>query len=358
MAPTSPFYINGIGIISPQKTYDNDDFLSSVNSYHKNILNCITPDFKSFINPAQLRRLGRMHRIGLASSMICLRDGDLKMPDGIITATGYGFLEETEKFLREIDERNEKQLTPTYFMQGTYNALAGLVALSLKCTGYNNTYVSKGFAFENALNDAMMQLSEKNDLQLLIGAFDEAAAVQYTAGLREGHYKKEQIESLKLFELNTSGTIQGEGASFFIVSGLHTASTWCKLSALDTVYRPDLPELSNSLLSFLDNARTPIDQIDLWIDGSSGDKDRDKLVSSLRHDLLSAIPQVRFKHLTGEYCTASSFAVWLGAAILKKQIIPEPAKVPDVVYPKAINTILIVNHYLGKNYSFFLLRRH
>ena len=148
-------YINGIGIITPQKTYSDEGFLSEVVSYHGNVLRCATPDFKSYISPTQLRRLSRMLRIGLTSSILCLKDAGTTMPDGIITATGYGFLEETEKFLREILDRGERQLTPTSFMQGTYNALAGLVALSLKCTGYNSTYVSRGFAFENAMDDAI-----------------------------------------------------------------------------------------------------------------------------------------------------------------------------------------------------------
>ena len=50
-------------------------------------------------------------------------------------------------------------------MQGTSNALAGLVALTIKCMGYNNTYVSKGFAFENALTDAMMQVKDDASCQ-------------------------------------------------------------------------------------------------------------------------------------------------------------------------------------------------
>ena len=120
-------YINGIGIISPQKTFDNAEFLNEVITYDQNILNCTTPDFKKYVSPVQLRRLSRMLRIGITAAKICLEDAHIQIPDGIITATGYGFLEETEKFLKEMLEREEKQLTPTYFMQGTYNSLAGLI---------------------------------------------------------------------------------------------------------------------------------------------------------------------------------------------------------------------------------------
>lgn len=204
------YFINGMGIISPQRTYEGDGLLSHAVEYGQNVLTCITPDFKTYIPPAQLRRLSRMLRIGLTSSILCLKEAGITSPDGIITATGYGFLDETEKFLREILDRQEKQLTPTFFMQGTYNALAGLVALSLKCTGYNNTYVSQGFAFETALDDAILQLNSNPDGNFVVGAYDEAAKVQYITGTRAGYYKKEVISSLQLFESETGGTIQGE----------------------------------------------------------------------------------------------------------------------------------------------------
>lgn len=129
------YYINGIGILSPQKTFDNDVFLAELSSYHENVLTCVTPEFKNYINPIQLRRLSRMLRIGLTAATICLRDAKVQTPQGIITGTGYGFLDETAKFLRELLEQHEKQLTPTYFMQSTYNALSGLIALSVKCMG-------------------------------------------------------------------------------------------------------------------------------------------------------------------------------------------------------------------------------
>src|SRR3990170_6171928 len=84
-------YINGVGIVSPQKTYDNNEFLPEIVAYNHNVLSCATPDFKEYINPIQLRRLSRMLRIGLTAAMICTRDSGSNKPDGIITGTGYGF---------------------------------------------------------------------------------------------------------------------------------------------------------------------------------------------------------------------------------------------------------------------------
>src|SRR5215204_811951 len=210
------YYINGLGIVSPQKTYNNTDFLPQIVAYNNNVLSCIVPEFKEYINAIQLRRLSRMLRIGLTAAIICNRDSGISKPDGIITSTGYGFLNDTAKFVSEMLNQQEKHLTPTFFMQGTYNALAGLVAITLKCNGYNNTYVNKGFSFETALHGAMMQLKESESQHFLVGSYDEADDVQYKVNSRVNHYKSELIDSLQLFEHKTRGSLQGEGAAFFL----------------------------------------------------------------------------------------------------------------------------------------------
>ena len=354
----SNLYINGAGIISPQVTFE-ESFLPSVQEYTDNILLCITPDFKEYINPIQLRRLSRMLRIGLSAATISLRDAGINVPDGIITATGYGFLNEAAKFLHEILEQQEKHLTPTHFMQSTYNALAGLVALSVKCMGYNNTYVSKGFSFENALHDSMIQLQDHYAATFLVGGYDEASDVQYKANLRAGHYKPEKVSNLKLFESSTTGTLQGEGAAFFVLSNKPSSSTRCELVDVETIYRPRTSsELAQAVMDFLQKNQLAPEAVNLWIDGSSGDTRNDALINSVGQSLLTDAARVRFKHLCGEYCTASAFALWLGATILRNQTVPECVKVGNDANGKPLKTILILNHYMGRNYSLILLRKN
>ncbi|HEY5919688.1 MAG TPA: beta-ketoacyl synthase chain length factor [Chryseolinea sp.] len=352
-------YINGIGILSPQRTFVNTEFLEQVTNYNTNILTCVTPDFKTYMSPVQLRRLSRMLRIGMTAATICLKDAGIQVPDGIVTSTGYGFLDETEKFLKELLERKETQLTPTYFIQGTYNALAGLVALSVKCTGYNNTYVSKGFAFENALHDCMLRLVAKNDLNLLLGSYDESASVQYIAGLRERQFKKEPTNSLDIFKNKTVGCIQGEGSAFFDLSGQPSPSTWCSVEGLKLFYLPEsAEELGEGISSFLKKHNISETDIDVVISGMSGDSSRDQVFEQLEKILFIQTPRVYFKHLCGEYCTATSFGMWLASSILKKQFVPEVVKASSTRFPDQIQTVLLINHYLNRNYSILLLKRY
>jgi 3-oxoacyl-[acyl-carrier-protein] synthase II len=336
-------YINGAGMISPQKTYDNDEFLSELTQYDNNVLTCVLPNFKDYINPFQMRRLSRMLRMGLAAAIICLRDARLKTPDAIITSTGYGFQEDMGKFLTEILQQDEQQLTPTYFMQSTHNALSGLIALSVKCRGYNNTYTGKGFAFETALHDAMMLLQEKEAENVLIGSFDEAYQVLCSEYVRMGYLKRESVNNLQLFGSKTEGTLQGEGVAFFLLSDSALPHSMCRLRNLHMVYKPaDYGSLSAELIGFL---------------RESGDIAKDQWNVDIQRDCFGHAAEVRFKHLTGEYATASSFALWLGAMILKHQEIPEAVLATPAPPRSHFRTVLVCNHFLGRNYSFFLLTK-
>jgi len=356
--PDMACYINGAGMISPQRTYDNEAFLTDIASYDRNVLTCLLPNFKDYIHPFQLRRLSRMLCMGLAAATICLREAGIETPDAVIAATGYGFQEDMAKFLTEMLEQDEQQLTPSYFMQSTYNALAGLIALSVKCLGYNTTYAGKGFAFETALQDAMMLLREQEAQHILAGSFDEASPVQFREYARLGYFKKETISNLQLFDCQTPGTIQGEGVAFFTLSAVSAPHTWCRLKGIRTIHKPvDYRELSEALTTFLARHGLTPGAIDVVVNGASGDVIRDRWNTALLQDAFPNAAEVRFKHLCGEYATATSFALWLGAMILMQQAIPDAVQARPVHPCRKVKTVLICNHFLGKHYAFLLLDR-
>ena len=352
------YYINGIGIISPQRTFNNQEFLPEIATYDSNALSCILPDFKEYIPPLQLRRLNRMLRIGLSASTICLRDANRSVMDGIVTATGYGFLSDTAVFMNEILSQHEQHVAPTHFMQSTYNALGGLVALSIQCKGYNSTYVSKGFAFENALDDALLQLNEAPHQHFLVGAFDEASNPQMNTHTRLGYFKQQHVPSLGLFSETSSGTLQGEGAAFFCLSGEPSETTWCRLHDVHTLYKPEEETLFAAAEQLLARHGLSHAGIDLLVSGENGDPGNDRLLKAFAEKKMTTATRARFKHLCGEYCTASSFALWLAASILKNQAVPAVLTLPGPdPGPKPISTILVVNQYLGNNYSLMLLSK-
>jgi 3-oxoacyl-[acyl-carrier-protein] synthase II len=75
---------------------------------------------------------------------------------GIIVGTGFGGFEKAEIFLTSLLVNQEKILSPTPFTQSLHSAVAGQIALELKCFGYTMTYTQRGFSFEDALVDAWL----------------------------------------------------------------------------------------------------------------------------------------------------------------------------------------------------------
>lgn len=154
-------------------------------------------------NANMLRRMSRMVRMGVAAGMLCLDGIPNDAIGAIVTATCLGGLEDTEKFLAEISERNEAGLNPTPFMRSVFNTVGAQIALLKGIKVYNVTYVHRTASFENALSDALMLISEGRR-NVLAGAFDEMTPSSVTVKERLGLYRH--------------GRHPGEGASFFLLS--------------------------------------------------------------------------------------------------------------------------------------------
>ena len=90
--------------------------------------------------------------------------------------------------------------------------------------------------------------------------------------------------------------------------------------------------------------------------GYNGDVAFDPYYDRLTTDLFEQTQQVYFKHLSGEYDTASGFGFWLANKILKEQRVPEVVQLNSIA-TDALKTILIYNQYRGENHSLTLLRK-
>ena len=80
-------FINGIGLISPQKTAESKEFLPEIVEYTADYLKCIEPGYRSYIDPIQSRRMSRLIKMGIASAKMSVAEAGLTMPDAIITGT-------------------------------------------------------------------------------------------------------------------------------------------------------------------------------------------------------------------------------------------------------------------------------
>jgi 3-oxoacyl-[acyl-carrier-protein] synthase II len=348
-------YINGIGIVSPQKTAEPRSFLQEIVKHSGNWLNCIEPEYEKFIDARLLRRMSRLIRMSWTAAKICLDDAGIKIPDAIITATGMGCLEDTEKFLTAIYESDERLLPPTPFIQSTHNTIGAQIALLLQCTNYNMTFTQRGVSFENALSDALSLLTDSNYKNVLVGGFDEMTKNQMILYNRLNYYKTEIADDLELLNHQNPGTIAGEGNVFFMLSSERQDCCYAGIKDVNTFNYPiDEKFIYKRVNNLLAINGLLANDIDLFIAGFNGDVNFDKIYKGVAELYFANTPVAYFKHLCGEYHTAIAFAVWLAANILKRQQIPEVVRLNRVTN-KSIRKVLIYNHYHSTNHSLILL---
>lgn len=131
------------------------------------------PDFRELFSVLEARRMSRLLKRAVWTSVHALGAGGMTLPDAIITATDFGCIEQSEAFLKALKGLDGAIFRPTHFMQSTHNTISSLIAIRLGCHGYNVTYSHRGKSFASALLDAWMQLTLGDMDSALVGWFDE-----------------------------------------------------------------------------------------------------------------------------------------------------------------------------------------
>lgn len=349
-------YINGAGCVSAQKTFDTSFLEEAVVNTTDHVLPVVLPPYKDYISPAMIRRMAKGVKNGIVASSLALNEARVETPDAIITGTGMGCIEDSDKFLKALIDNNEEFLTPTSFIQSTHNTVGAQIALGLQCKSYNFTYVNAAVSFESAVMDAKMQLETGEASSILIGGIDEMS--DYTARLFElaGFIKKEADAPYSVLDSGTSGAVYSEGAVFFVVEAQKSDSAYAEIIDVDIVNKLQIDEVEGKITDFLKANRLAVSDIDAVVLGYNGDADFDGYYKNLSDNLFKATPQVYYKHLSGEYNTASAFGLWAGAKIVKTGQIPALLKVNAIERP-AYKNILLYNQYKGLDHSFTLLRQ-
>ncbi|WCT12193.1 beta-ketoacyl synthase chain length factor [Mucilaginibacter jinjuensis] len=338
-------YIRSASAISPQQTFGDVPFLAETIVYDTPRLAAIEPDYKPFLDPKLSRRMSRVIKMGVAAAKDSLQQANVTMPDAIITGTAYGCVEDTTIFLTRIIEQEEEMLPPTAFIQSTHNTVAAQIALMLQCHAYNNTFVHKSFSFESALMDAAMLFAENEASTILVGGIDEITDANYAIFGRFDTYKKGDFTNTDLFSVDSPGTIAGEGAAFFVLSNEASAGDIACLDAFQTFYKP--VDIEKDVTSFLAANAVSLADIDLIISGKNGDVETDPPLDQLENSLFQNNQIAHYKHLCGEYPTASSFALWMAANVVKNGTLPDS--------PVVIKKVLICTHYQNKYWSLMLV---
>jgi 3-oxoacyl-[acyl-carrier-protein] synthase II len=335
-------YIRSTGNISPQHTLDTEFFLRQRENPTSDFFKSIEPQYERFVDSKMIRRMSRIVKMGVAAAMTCLGNAGVEQPAAILTATAYGCLEDSSGFLRRMIEFEEKLLSPTAFIQSTHNTVGAQIALLLKCHAYNNTIVHRSFSFENALTESTLLLAEGVG-PVLVGAVDEITDDRHSILRRFGLYKKRG---------KVPGNIAGEGAAFFLIDKEPGDHPCAIINDVCRLYNPEsYGRVQEFILEMLKQNNLGSGDIGLVLTSHSGNPERDIMDDWLLDTVFRGKPGFPFKSLCGDYPTASGFACWLAAILLKEQ--KKPVWMTGISFPLKY---IFIHHRDGNKYhSFYLM---
>lgn len=321
-------FIASCAQISIQKPLSDEWFYMPVH-YDEPFVRAIDPDYKPFINPIAGRRMGLIMKRAIATSMTALADASLVQPDAIVTATGLGCIENTEKFLKTLCYEGESCLQPTYFINSTHNTIGSSIALHKKCHGYNNTHVHKGISFESALLDAMFQFELGKIENALVGAYDEMTQDYYHL-----------LDKINMWD----GTFASETA----VATVLKKNGDIELVDLDILYKPEKQLLIDRTNLLCNKKGISTENIDLLVTGKNNNKENNAVYEAFEKSIGLENKSETYKNIFGESFTSSAYGFYYAFECLRKGRSPQG---------KDANNILIYNHYKNIDHSLILLSR-
>lgn len=178
----------------------NESFAGSIRVLSKVEINSEEElaEIRDYVKPLEARRMGKIMKSSLLSSLKALKLAGLERPDAIITGTALGCLENSEQLLLQIVEEGETMLKPTYFMQSTHNTISSNIAIRTKCHGYNVTYTQDGDSLAWAMRDAELLLRSGKCKTVLVGCHDETTPLFRSLMRRLGEPEQPAVHSIAM----------------------------------------------------------------------------------------------------------------------------------------------------------------
>ena len=332
-----PVYIHSNVSISAQNTFEEGFKEVKELKFTENTqVKAFKINYKDFLPPAASRRMATGVKMGVVAAKKAIQQAELDTVDAIITGTGLGCVEDSEKFLNAVIDNDEQFLTPTSFIQSTHNTVAAQIALSIKNKGYNMTYVNGANSFEAALLDGMLMLNEENET-VLVGGVDELG-------------KKFVNEYEKIYQQEVSFS---EGANFFVLGAQKKENSIAKLVSVEIFQNIEEDKISNKVISFLEDNSLKVSDVDAIILGANGDA-FDSYYQKIQSELFDNTTQLKYKNLSGEFFTASAFGFYVATKLFEKEEIPTSCFL-NSIRKAEYKTVLLYNQYLGKQHSLVLL---
>src|SRR5699024_8930394 len=355
---TNKCFVNGIGCISAQPTFE-DDLLENLQTHQeKTCFEVVKPNYKEFIPATALRRMKSGIKNAVVASSLAIKDAEINQEkiEAIITGTAFGGRQYSDQFLDRLVKYKEEYLSPTPFIQSTHNTVGGQIALNLNNHAYNVTYVNSATAFSSALLDALLYINTAQKSNILVGGVDELSKQSIERYRLVDHYKLEKNNNFDILNSTTKGCFPGEGAGFFMLSKAKKENTYAELVDVQMKNNLKTAEVKPFISSFLKQNQLDFKDIEVLLLGNNGDVNFDYFYEEVEKHF-SHSENIFYKHLFCDFPTYSAIAFWLAVSILKAQNIPQVLyRKTEKPQRKNIKNILLYNQYRGKDHSLMLLK--
>lgn len=338
-------YIHDARCISPQQTFPTVD-LETVRPPVQGFLSAIDPGMGG-MDRNTARRMSRPVRMGMTLAMDMLVPGVTL--DGLIFATASAGNAAAMQFLKQIADYDEGLLTPGDFVQSSPHALAGQIASVLHTNCYTDTHVHGGSAFEHALADAMMLLQERPGANMLVGAMDEFSDYNHRIHIKAGWY--DDKEGKNPFRASGRSAVGGEGCALFRVND-EPAGAKASIRSILTFHADEPALIAARAQAWLRELGMGSEPLSL-LTGVTEDEVTRPAYEAVMEVLPSGSPVYQYKHLCGEYPTASAFALWLATLPGGSSAWPRHMHIRNIPIPG--RHILLHHAYKGLHQSLVLV---
>jgi len=346
-------YINGISTISIQAPLSAEGLQNPV-SYNQPHVRCVEPNFRDYFDPIASRRMSKIIKRAIVTAKNAIAHAGIEKPDAIITGTGLGCVEDTEKFLDAMIRNEEKFLQPAFFIQSTHNTISSQIAINLGCNGYNNTYIHRGVSFENALMDASLLFNEKQIKTALVTGNDEMTPNYFILFKRINYWKEAVADTLRVIhDGKGAGSFAGAGSISVVFSDEKHHSTLAQYRGMDLFYKPQQP-VSERIKAFLSQFNILPSDVDVFMTGMNGDQNNDTVYRWVASELFTPDQVGIYKHLCGEFYTATAYGLNAAAWCLHERTAPAHLMLEGKA-KTGIKHILLYNHFQNRDHSLILL---
>jgi len=323
-----------------------DDWFDSPAALDAPYCRAVEADYKRFVTPMAARRMGAVLKRAAATSDTALAASGIGCPDAVVTGTGLGCIENTERFLTAMLAQGEQMLPPTFFINSTHNTISSLIAIRLGCRGINSTYAHRGIAFESALADMAMQFELGRIRTALVGAHDELTPSFHAILRKTGYWDSGEGKTVTA----------GDTAVSFVLGDTRGDNTHSRLVDCRILYRPSRERLHSTLDAMCRKGGFAPEAIDTVVTGCNGLRENDAPYEEFCAAETPSARRLRYKNLFGESYVASAYGVYVADETIARQRISTAALLSEGA-SRAIDKVLVINHFRCREYSLTLLER-